>query len=141
MVKHTRIIHLSDLHFGAENYKACWQVVEQYLQFLEPDLLLVTGDIADYPSRVIFEEAKHALDSLRVSYFVCAGNHDRHLKGNVASSLILKVIGKQDAAANFADVFQNHVATPSEFRVADVGNHSRLKIGVLGLESSQFADY
>ena len=76
------IVHLSDLHFGSPNYQEVWSLTNEFLREIEPDLLLVTGDLVDSPKKKLYEEVKKSLDELRIQYFVCAGNHDRFYRGN-----------------------------------------------------------
>src|SRR5271156_5280643 len=88
-----KIAHLSDLHFGALGDKAAWNCLLEYLcNEVKPDLVLVTGDLVDTPKRPLFAEAREALENLNEKlgwikgdpkkYIVCAGNHDRHARGN-----------------------------------------------------------
>lgn len=80
-----RIVHLSDLHFDVKNndkeHSQVWKSLKRHISIIKPELILVTGDIVDTPSKENFSKAKNSLDSLGVQYFVCAGNHDRHRKG------------------------------------------------------------
>jgi len=76
------IAHLSDLHFGSANYSEVWALTAQFLTEVKPELLLITGDLVDTPRKALYEEVKASLDSLRIPYFVCAGNHDRFYMGN-----------------------------------------------------------
>jgi 3',5'-cyclic AMP phosphodiesterase CpdA len=75
------IAHLSDLHFGSSFYREVWSLTAQHLLDIEPDLLLVTGDLVDSPRKKLYEEVKESLDSLRIPYYVCAGNHDSYFHG------------------------------------------------------------
>jgi predicted phosphodiesterase len=59
---------------------------------VKPELVLVTGDIVDTPRPALFTKAREALEKLNQGlggragqpkkYIVCAGNHDRHTRGN-----------------------------------------------------------
>jgi 3',5'-cyclic AMP phosphodiesterase CpdA len=42
-----------------------------------PDLVIVTGDVADGGKRAQYERARAVLDELTVPYFIVPGNHDR----------------------------------------------------------------
>ena len=87
---HTLIGHISDLHFGSAHADDVWRSVSKFLvDTVRPNLLLITGDLVDTPKARLYEHAKTALDNLRIPYYVCAGNHDRHLKGNVSRRLSL----------------------------------------------------
>src|SRR5437867_11575750 len=76
------VAHISDLHFGSHNQSSCWKKIETFLKKVQPSLVLVTGDLVDTPKETHYRAARTALDNLGVHYYVCAGNHDRHLKGN-----------------------------------------------------------
>jgi 3',5'-cyclic AMP phosphodiesterase CpdA len=81
------VAHLSDPHFGSDNADPVWEHVHDFLiDTLRPKLLLVTGDLVDTPNEEFYHHARRELDilkdALRVDYFVCAGNHDRHRLGN-----------------------------------------------------------
>jgi len=97
----TVIAHISDLHFGAHNQMECWEIIARFLrEQVKPALILATGDIVDSPSGPLYDEAKRALDALQSPYYVCAGNHDRHAKGNVGRRLA-RLFGRGDTAALF----------------------------------------
>jgi 3',5'-cyclic AMP phosphodiesterase CpdA len=81
------IIHLSDLHVGASRWEDAWKLTSQFLRKIAgradlAKLMLVSGDLADTPTEDLFRAAKEKLDAIGIEYFVCAGNHDRFLKGN-----------------------------------------------------------
>ena len=88
-----RIAQISDLHFGASGQNQTWTELSRHLrEDVHPDLLLVTGDIVDTPSRDCCAAAKDALEQLcqgiqgkdkPVNYYLCPGNHDRFPKGSV----------------------------------------------------------
>jgi 3',5'-cyclic AMP phosphodiesterase CpdA len=71
------IAHLSDLHFGSPNDLEVWGLTVQCLLEIKPDLPLLAGDLVDTPLERLYEQVKSRLDSLRIPYYVCAGNHDR----------------------------------------------------------------
>jgi len=80
-----KIVHLSDLHIGMLGYNDGWKPVRDYLiTTLKPQLVLITGDIADSPERQLFDTAAGFFDELKrsgIACLVCAGNHDRHVQG------------------------------------------------------------
>ncbi|MFD6100591.1 metallophosphoesterase [Nocardiopsis flavescens] len=72
------LAHISDLHLdGSERATERAGRTVAYLRDLPqaPDALLVSGDIADTPSREEYEEAAGLLD-LPFPVIVCPGNHD-----------------------------------------------------------------
>lgn len=80
-----RIAHISDLHFGMQGQSEVWRELSSYLRTsLKPNLVLVTGDIADSPNETNFVEAAKQLRDLteaNIKCYVCPGNHDRHPQG------------------------------------------------------------
>jgi Calcineurin-like phosphoesterase len=79
------IAHLSDLHFGMAGQQDTWQQLKAFLMQRQPDLVLITGDIADSAQAADLAAASRALSDLRdagLTCYVCPGNHDRHLQGN-----------------------------------------------------------
>ena len=116
-----KIAHLSDLHFTPEKEGAsCYKSVQTDLLNLKPDLIVVTGDLADNERltlnnsnlRKSFEIAKNFLISLcngcnleqKERLFVVPGNHDYRYKGclnfwSKVSSEIFKEV--------FKDFFQS----------------------------------
>ena len=73
-----RLIHLSDLHFGAHETKLV-QAVEQQVAEYKPDLVVISGDFTQRARTAQFEEACAFLGRLRdAGHAVLAvpGNHD-----------------------------------------------------------------
>lgn len=78
------IAHLSDLHFGMTRQAETWQALKRFLIGFKPDLVLVTGDLADSAQENDINLAARGLADLRdtgLACYVCPGNHDRHLQG------------------------------------------------------------
>jgi 3',5'-cyclic AMP phosphodiesterase CpdA len=70
------LLHVSDPHFGTEQP---WAVaaLQRLSERLDPDLLVVSGDITQRARRAQFEAATCALDALRARRrLVIPGNHD-----------------------------------------------------------------
>lgn len=70
-----RIVHLSDIHFGAVDLAAADAAVEA-AEADAPDLVLVTGDVTQSGRRREFEAARDWLERFRSPVFVVPGNHD-----------------------------------------------------------------
>ena len=70
-----RIIHLSDIHFGAENVQAV-EAALAYCHDNAPDLVLITGDITQQGFMPEFEAAARWIEALPEPVFVTVGNHD-----------------------------------------------------------------
>lgn len=87
-----RVLHLSDLHFGAPGHAGVWSRLESFVRTdLRPDAILVTGDLVDTPRTSLFKAAAASLERLCLPYqkgqpapclLVCPGNHDRYVFGN-----------------------------------------------------------
>lgn len=73
-----RLVHLSDLHFGAHDDRLV-QAVEESVQELKPDLVVVSGDFTQRARTEQFKEACDFLDRLREAgneVIGVPGNHD-----------------------------------------------------------------
>src|SRR6478672_3758685 len=73
-----RLVHLSDLHFGAHDDRLV-QAVEQSVDVLKPDLVVVSGDFTQRARTEQFREACEFLERLREAgheVLGVPGNHD-----------------------------------------------------------------
>src|ERR1043166_6011417 len=73
-----RLVHLSDLHFGAHDSDLV-EAVEQQIDTLKPDLVVVSGDFTQRAKTEQFKEACSFLERLRESgheVLGVPGNHD-----------------------------------------------------------------
>lgn len=70
-----RIVHLSDIHFGAEDPRVVEQVV-QAVNSLAPNVVVVSGDLTQRARSREFQAAKAFLDRLPAPQIVVPGNHD-----------------------------------------------------------------
>src|SRR3990170_9029337 len=74
----TRIIHLSDLHFGAHDPELV-EAVEEQVNADKPDLVVISGDFTQRARTEQFKEACEFLDRLREAghdVLGVPGNHD-----------------------------------------------------------------
>lgn len=74
----TRIIHLSDLHFGAHDERLV-AAVEERIDEAKPDLVVISGDFTQRARKSQFEEACQFLERVRENGFevlAVPGNHD-----------------------------------------------------------------
>jgi 3',5'-cyclic AMP phosphodiesterase CpdA len=71
----SRILHFSDVHFGAENVPAVAAALE-HAHASPPDLVLVTGDVTQMGQVDEFEAAAAWLKAMPEPLFVIPGNHD-----------------------------------------------------------------
>jgi 3',5'-cyclic AMP phosphodiesterase CpdA len=71
----TRLVHLSDLHFGRTD-PVVVDALRTEIHEDPPDLVVVSGDLTQVAAKSEFCDAKAFLDSLRVPVFAVPGNHD-----------------------------------------------------------------
>ncbi|MEO6226082.1 MAG: metallophosphoesterase [Sphingomicrobium sp.] len=74
----TRLVHLSDLHFGAHDERLV-EAVERHCDALKPDLVVISGDFTQRAKTDEFAEACRFLGRLRDSgheVLAVPGNHD-----------------------------------------------------------------
>lgn len=74
----TRIAHLSDIHFGANDPKIV-AATEAWLQKRQPDLVVISGDFTQRARTAQFREASAYLNRLRAAglkVLAIPGNHD-----------------------------------------------------------------
>lgn len=73
----TRILHISDLHFGPPFVPAVAAALLQTIPSLAPDAIVASGDITQRAKRYQFEQARQFFDRLPdVPLLVIPGNHD-----------------------------------------------------------------
>jgi 3',5'-cyclic AMP phosphodiesterase CpdA len=70
-----RIVHISDIHFGSVDYDIVRMAVVK-INEVEPDLVVVSGDLTQRARTREFLEARGFLDSLPKPQIVVPGNHD-----------------------------------------------------------------
>ena len=71
----TTIAHISDLHFGREQAEIADQLASSLAQ-IDPDCIIVSGDITQRARRKEFISAGTFLGSLRWPKLIISGNHD-----------------------------------------------------------------
>ncbi|MBI1252257.1 MAG: metallophosphoesterase [Alphaproteobacteria bacterium] len=71
----TRIVHVSDTHFGGED-RAALEAVARFVEETAPDLVIATGDLALSGLREELEQASAWLQSLPAPAMAVPGNHD-----------------------------------------------------------------
>lgn len=70
-----KIIHISDLHFGAENTDAIQALLKTF-KSIQYDLLIVSGDITQRALPSQFKAAKLFLEEIEGRKLIVPGNHD-----------------------------------------------------------------
>ena len=69
------VLHLSDTHFGTEQAPVV-EALEALARQLQPDLLVLSGDITQRARPEQFQAARAFVDRLRAPVLAIAGNHD-----------------------------------------------------------------
>lgn len=75
MPKPICLLHMSDIHFGAED-RVALEAVAEFARSIKPDAVIVAGDITQSGKRREFEAARRWLDGLALETIVAPGNHD-----------------------------------------------------------------
>lgn len=70
-----RIVHLSDIHFGRTDSQVVKRLTDVVLE-LEPQLLVVSGDLTQRARKKQFAEAREFLDQFSFPQIIVPGNHD-----------------------------------------------------------------
>lgn len=74
----TTLIQISDLHFGREHKEAI-ALASDKIREINPDGVIVAGDVTQRGKKSEFEAAKNWIDGLNAPSLVVAGNHDTPL--------------------------------------------------------------
>jgi len=73
----TKILHISDLHFGPPFVPAVAEALLQTIPSLAPDAIVASGDLTQRAKREQFEECRQFFDRLPdIPLLVIPGNHD-----------------------------------------------------------------
>lgn len=70
-----RIVHLSDIHFGRTECAVVERLIDAVVE-LDPDLLVVSGDLTQRARKRQFTEARDFLAKLPCPQIIVPGNHD-----------------------------------------------------------------
>lgn len=70
------LLHLSDLHFGKPFLPAVAEAVLEHARKLDPDVVVVSGDLTQRARKTQFEQARAYLDRFDAPVVVTPGNHD-----------------------------------------------------------------
>ena len=71
-----RILHISDLHLGRSEESQPIAALRELIPRLEPEILVVTGDLTHRGRRAELERAHELLGSLGLPLLAVPGNHD-----------------------------------------------------------------
>jgi 3',5'-cyclic AMP phosphodiesterase CpdA len=73
----TKILHISDLHFGPPFVKEVGEALLHTIPSLAPDAIVISGDLTQRAKRQQFEEARQFFDRLGdIPLLIIPGNHD-----------------------------------------------------------------
>jgi 3',5'-cyclic AMP phosphodiesterase CpdA len=72
----TRVLHVSDLHFGTREDPAVERAVAELLERVTPELVIASGDLTHRGRREQHERAARFLQGLGVPVLAIPGNHD-----------------------------------------------------------------
>lgn len=72
----TRILHVSDLHFGARDDAVLEHSLAQLVERAQPELVIASGDLTHRGRRPEHERAAEFLRGLNVPILAVPGNHD-----------------------------------------------------------------
>ncbi|QID18444.1 metallophosphoesterase [Nitrogeniibacter mangrovi] len=75
---HLRLVHISDLHFGAQHPGAA-EALLAAIDSLAPSLILITGDLTQRARHSQFLAARRFFDRLPCEWMAIPGNHDMPL--------------------------------------------------------------
>jgi predicted phosphodiesterase len=76
-----RIVQISDTHFGDELKPDKFKRAVKQINALEPELVIVSGDITTWGIHREFRDAYEALGDIKAELFVIPGNHDARNDG------------------------------------------------------------
>ncbi|NOZ58748.1 MAG: metallophosphoesterase, partial [Euryarchaeota archaeon] len=76
-----RIVHISDTHFGEELKPEKFKRAVKQINALEPELVILSGDIVTWGIHREFRNAYEALGEIEAELFIVPGNHDARNDG------------------------------------------------------------
>ncbi len=130
------IAHLSDLHIGLKQAEDRLEKVYEAIEYLKPDVILLTGDIIDSPTDKNAKLAAKVVGNLEKKcqnrVFLVYGNHDRFLKGN-------RIFGWLRGSSRIVEALPSHAATPRKDIVIEIEKDTAIKeirVGLLGIDSA-----
>ena len=112
------LVHLSDLHFGRVDEALLGPLVQQVTE-IQPDVVLVSGDLTQRARTQEFQQASRFLASLPSPQIVVPGNHDVPLH-NIFTRFFQPL-----------DKFQRHITSELEPFYADA------EIAIAGINSAR----
>lgn len=102
----TRLLHISDTHFGCEDHAVVQSLLRLAVR-LEPELVLLGGDVTQRARRSQFAAARRFVQALQRPVLAVPGNHDLPLY-NLVARLVDPYRGYRRAlGANLEPVVEN----------------------------------
>ncbi len=125
-----RIVHLSDLHFGRNNEKVV-RAIAKTVKKIDPDILIVSGDLTQRAKISEFKQAKEFLNSFNCKKLVIPGNHDIPLYNLFARTFKPFHKYKQFIAKNLEPIYYD-----SEVAVigANTARRGKISSGAINLD-------
>ncbi|MEM7483045.1 MAG: metallophosphoesterase [Acidobacteriota bacterium] len=71
-----RLLHISDIHFGPKHRPEAAEGVLRLVEDVQPDALVVSGDLTQRAKPRQFQEARAFIDRVTVPVLTVPGNHD-----------------------------------------------------------------
>ena len=99
-----RVLHISDLHFGRRFQPGKWDSLKQSARSIDPDLVVVTGDLVNTPWFWMLRRARRELQSFAAGLgggesgdcprelWVIPGNHDTRITGLLPVRWLLPLV-------------------------------------------------
>lgn len=76
------VVHISDIHCGPEFQRNIFEAASDEINNLEPDALVVTGDLTENGLLAQYRLARDVIDSIKCKKkVICSGNHDYRSTG------------------------------------------------------------
>lgn len=76
------IVHASDIHCGPEFQKAVFEAAVDEINDLDPDAIVITGDLTENGLLFQYRVARDVVDSIKCkTKVICSGNHDYRSTG------------------------------------------------------------
>ena len=87
LLPETRLVHLSDIHFGAEDREAL-EAVEKFCSHVKPDAVIIAGDITQRGRRSEFEAHRAEWEAVARQGDHELANHTAHHRGAVGDERV-----------------------------------------------------
>ena len=99
----TLIAHISDLHVSASAFdEEVFMLAAQEINNLDPDMIILTGDLTDNGYYTEFEQVKKYLEVFDAPLFAVPGNHDAR---NLGYQTFEELIGEKSWKLTMDDMF------------------------------------